>query len=51
MNQFQLPGCLIIEEGACERLNEILTDCIPGIEEKKILWEKPIHILDQGMCL
>ena len=22
-----------------------------GIEEKKILWEKPIHILDQGMCL
>ena len=37
MNQFQLPGCLIIEEGACERLNEILADCIPGIEEKKIV--------------
>lgn len=31
MNQFNLPGCLIIEEGACERLNEILADCIPGI--------------------
>ena len=37
MNQFQLPGCLIIEEGACERLNEILADCIPGIEKKKIV--------------
>ena len=37
MNQFNLPGCLIIEEGACERLNEILADCIPGIEKKKIV--------------
>ena len=35
MNQFNLPGCLIIEEGACERLNEILADCIPGIEKKE----------------
>lgn len=34
MNQFNLPGCLIIEEGACERLNEILADCIPKIEKK-----------------
>lgn len=37
MNQFDLPSCLIIEEGACERLNEILADCIPGIEEKKVV--------------
>ncbi|MDE6214694.1 MAG: iron-containing alcohol dehydrogenase family protein [Lachnospiraceae bacterium] len=37
MNQFNLPSCLIIEEGACERLNEILADCIPGIEEKKVV--------------
>lgn len=37
MNHFQLPGCLIIEEGACERLNEILADCVPGIEKKKIV--------------
>lgn len=37
MNQFNLPSCLIIEEGACERLNEILVDCIPGIEEKKVV--------------
>lgn len=35
MNQFHLPGCLIIEEGACERLNEILGDCIPEIEKKR----------------
>ncbi len=35
MNEFHLPGCLIIEEGACERLNEILSDCIPKIEKKK----------------
>ena len=35
MTQFNLPGCLIIEEGACERLNEILADCIPEIEKKK----------------
>lgn len=35
MNQFNLPGCLIIEEGACERLNEILADCIPEIEKKR----------------
>lgn len=35
MNQFNLPGCLIIEEGACERLNEILAECIPGIEKKR----------------
>ena len=35
MNQFHLPGCLFIEEGACERLNEILADCIPGIEGKR----------------
>ena len=37
MNHFRLPRCLIIEEGACERLNEILVDCIPGIEEKKVV--------------
>lgn len=37
MNQFQLPGCLIIEEGACERLNEILADCVSGIEEKRVV--------------
>lgn len=37
MNQFHLPGCLIIEEGACERLNEILAGCIPGIEKKKTI--------------
>lgn len=37
MNQFNLPCCLVIEEGACERLNEILADCIPGIERKKVL--------------
>lgn len=44
MNQFNLPGCLIIEAGACERLNEILADCIPGIEEKKtvIVTEEPL---------
>lgn len=35
MNEFHLPGCLMIEEGACERLNEILSDCIPKIEKKK----------------
>lgn len=35
MNQFSLPGCLFIEEGACERLNEILEDCVPGIEKKR----------------
>lgn len=37
MNHFRLPGCLIIEEGACERLNEILADCVPGIEEKHVV--------------
>ncbi|MDE7176796.1 MAG: iron-containing alcohol dehydrogenase family protein [Lachnospiraceae bacterium] len=37
MNHFRLPGCLIIEEGACERLNEILADCVPGIEEKRVV--------------
>ena len=37
VNQFHLPYCLVIEEGACERLNEILADCIPEIEEKKVL--------------
>ncbi len=37
MNRFSLPCCLVIEEGACERLNEILADSIPGIEKKKVL--------------
>lgn len=37
MNHFRLPGCLIIEEGACERLNEILADCVPGIEKKRVV--------------
>ena len=37
MNQFHLPECLMIEEGACERLNEILADCVPGIEEKRVM--------------
>ncbi|MBP3477088.1 MAG: iron-containing alcohol dehydrogenase family protein [Lachnospiraceae bacterium] len=37
MNHFNLPYCLVIEEGACERLNEILADCIPKIEKKKVL--------------
>lgn len=44
MNQFNLPGCLFIEEGACERLNEILADCIAGIEQKRavIVTEEPL---------
>lgn len=37
MNHFRLPGCLIIEEGACERLNEILEDCVLGIEKKHVV--------------
>lgn len=37
MNQFHLPYCLVIEERACERLNEILADCIPEIEKKKVI--------------
>lgn len=37
MNRFNLPGCLVIEAGACERLNEILADCVSGIERKKIV--------------
>ncbi len=37
MNRFHLPGCLMIEAGACERLNEILADCVSGIERKKIV--------------
>lgn len=37
MNRFSLPYCLVIEEGACERLDEILEKCIEGIEEKKVI--------------
>lgn len=37
MNRFSLPYCLEIEEGACERLNEILAGCIHEIEKKKVI--------------
>ncbi len=37
MNQFNLPYCLIIEEGVYEHLDEVLTECIPEIAKKKVM--------------
>lgn len=37
MNSFSLPYCLIIEEGIYERLDEVLTECVPQIEKKKVM--------------
>lgn len=37
MNRFSLPYCLIIEEGIYERLDEVLTECVPQIEKKKVM--------------
>lgn len=37
MNSFSLPYCLVIEEGVFEHLDEVLVECIPDIEKKKVM--------------
>lgn len=37
MNRFNLPYCLIIEEGVFEHLDEVLTECIPDIDKQKVM--------------
>lgn len=37
MNSFNLPYCLIIEEGIFEHLDEALVDCVPNIDRKKVM--------------
>jgi glycerol-1-phosphate dehydrogenase [NAD(P)+] len=37
MNRFRLPYHLIVEEGIFKRVNEVMSDCVPNIEEKKVV--------------
>lgn len=37
MNRFRLPYHLIVEEGIFSRVNEVMEDCVPNIEEKKVI--------------
>lgn len=37
MNQFNLPYCLVMEEGLYEHLDEVLLECVPEIEKKKVM--------------
>lgn len=37
MNRFSLPYCLIVEEGVFEYLDEVLSDCVPNIRQKKVI--------------
>lgn len=35
MNRFNLPYNLIVDEGVFECVDEVMADCVPGIEKKK----------------
>lgn len=37
MNRFRLPYHLLVEEGIFTRVNEVMSDCVPGIEHKKAI--------------
>ncbi len=37
MNRFRLPYHLLVEEGIFTRVNEVMSDCVPGIENKKAI--------------
>lgn len=37
MNRFRLPYHMLVEEGIFTRVNEVMSDCVPGIENKKVI--------------
>ena len=37
MNHFRLPYHLLVEEGIFARVNEVMSDCVPGIDSKKVV--------------
>ncbi len=37
MNRFNLPYNLIMEEGVFECVDEVMADCVPGIQKKKVV--------------
>lgn len=37
MNRFHLPYHLLVEEGIFSRVNEVMSDCVPGIDNKKVV--------------
>lgn len=37
MNRFRLPYHLLVEEGIFTRVNEVMSDCVPGIGNKKAI--------------
>ncbi|MBO5238822.1 MAG: iron-containing alcohol dehydrogenase family protein [Lachnospiraceae bacterium] len=37
MNRFRLPYHLLVEEGIFSRVNEVMSDCVPGIGNKKVV--------------
>ena len=37
MNHFRLPYHLLVEEGIFARVNEVMSDCVPGIGNKKVV--------------
>lgn len=37
MNRFRLPYHLLVEEGIFSRVNEVMADCVPGIENRKVV--------------
>ena len=37
MNNFRLPYHLIVQEGIFEQVDKVMTDCIPNIQEKRVI--------------
>ncbi len=37
MHSFRLPYCLVVEDGAFQKMDVLLHECIPGIRKQKIL--------------
>ena len=37
MNRFRLPYHLVVEEGLFSRVNEVMSDCVPDIDNKKVV--------------
>lgn len=37
MNRFRLPYHLLVEEGIFSRVNEVMSDCVPDIDNKKVV--------------
>lgn len=46
MHSFRLPYCLVVEDGAFQKMDILLQECIPGIRKQKLLFVTEKNLQD-----